>query len=95
MGYMLETALCSECGYSAGEFALGMGILNDVPTVIVACPTCRAFRQVTSDDDVLHCPECGTVVEPLRVLQSDPDATLPCPRCGVGTVKFTLMGIWD
>ncbi len=95
MGYLLDTDSCTHCGYTAGEFALGMGILNDVPTVIVACPTCQAFRQVTSDDDVLQCPECGTPVEPLRALQADPDAALPCPRCGVGTVKFTLMGIWD
>jgi hypothetical protein len=95
MGYMLDTEPCENCGYDAGDFAMGVGLMDDVPTYVVTCAACRAFRQVTSDEDTLTCPMCGGAVTVVSQLQAEPDSDVLCPRCETGTVRFVLIGLWD
>lgn len=95
MGYILTTEPCPVCGYDAGDFAVGVGLMDEIPMEVGQCLTCQRFVSVTCEDEPCPCPTCGSAVTSLPEVALDPGAALPCPQCEQGTVQFALAGFWD
>jgi hypothetical protein len=95
MGYILTTEPCPSCGYDAGDFAVGIGLFDEVRTDVALCAVCLRFVSVTCEDEPCPCPTCGSAVIRLPQVVTNPDTSLPCPKCADGRIQFLLAGLWD
>lgn len=95
----LYTAAC-PCGFEQYDLLQGYGVnTRGVGYEIYQCEECHTlvnYELIQAADSLfkpLRCPQCRTTLR--RLDSSQLEQPQPCPECRQGSLRLSLVGLWD